>query len=107
MAARPGDLHATIGAGPAGGRRDAPDDGRHRVQVRIGVQNVAKELVVDTDQTADDVQDALGAALADPQGVLVLKDRRAGRVVIPAARVGYLEIAEDEQRSVGFGTQYT
>ncbi|MEU8306515.1 DUF3107 domain-containing protein [Actinomadura sp. NPDC048955] len=77
------------------------------MQVRIGVQNVAKELVVDTDQTADEVQNALGAALADPHGVLVLKDRRAGRVVVPGARVGYLEIAEDEQRSVGFGTQYT
>ncbi|WP_433467553.1 DUF3107 domain-containing protein [Spirillospora sp. CA-142024] len=77
------------------------------MQVRIGVQNVAKELVVDTDQSADEVQDALAAALADPQGVLALKDRRAGRVVIPAGRVGYLEISEDEQRSVGFGTQYT
>jgi hypothetical protein len=77
------------------------------VQVRIGVQNVPKELVVDTDQSADEVQAALAEALADPHGVLALKDRRAGRVVIPAGRVGYLEIAEDEQRSVGFGTQYT
>ncbi|TDD86994.1 DUF3107 domain-containing protein [Actinomadura darangshiensis] len=76
------------------------------MQVRIGVQNVAKELVVDTGQSADEVQNALAEALAEPDGVLVLKDRRAGRIVVPARRVGYLEIAEDEQRSVGFGTQY-
>jgi hypothetical protein len=76
------------------------------LQVRIGVQNVAKELVVETSQSADEVTEALSAALDEPNGVLVLKDRRAGRVVIPAARVGYLEIAEDEQRSVGFGSQY-
>ncbi|SNS81371.1 Protein of unknown function [Actinomadura meyerae] len=76
------------------------------MQVRIGVQNVAKELVVETSQSADEVTEALSAALDEPNGVLVLKDRRAGRVVIPAARVGYLEIAEDEQRSVGFGSQY-
>jgi hypothetical protein len=77
------------------------------VQVRIGVQNVPRELVVDTEQSADEVQDALSEALSEPAGVLVLKDRRAGRIVIPAGRVGYLEISEDEQRSVGFGTQYT
>lgn len=77
------------------------------MQVRIGVQNVPRELVVDTEQSADEVQDALSEALSEPAGVLVLKDRRAGRIVIPAGRVGYLEISEDEQRSVGFGTQYT
>ncbi|MGH3238913.1 MAG: DUF3107 domain-containing protein [Spirillospora sp.] len=78
------------------------------MQVRIGVQNVPKELVVDTEQSADQVQNALSDALAEqPHGVFVLQDRRAGRVVIPAERVGYLEIVEDEQRSVGFGTQYT
>ncbi|MFI0483814.1 DUF3107 domain-containing protein [Actinomadura sp. 9N215] len=77
------------------------------MQVRIGVQNVPKELVVDTRQSADEVQAALSDALAGPHGVFVLQDRRAGRVVVPAERVGYLEIVEDEQRSVGFGTQYT
>ncbi|MEO3826143.1 DUF3107 domain-containing protein [Actinomadura sp. B10D3] len=77
------------------------------MQVRIGVQNVPKELVVDTALSADEVQDALREALSASDGVLVLKDRRAGRIVVPAARVGYLEISEDEQRSVGFGTQYT
>ncbi|MFA1544913.1 DUF3107 domain-containing protein [Actinomadura chokoriensis] len=92
--------------GPAGGRRDAMDDGSSALQVRIGVQNVPKELVVDTAESADEVTDALSAALGDPNGVLVLKDRRSGRIVIPAARVGYLEISEDEQRNVGFGTQY-
>ena len=77
------------------------------MQVRIGVQFVPKELVVDTAQSADEVQQTLADALAAEHGVFVLKDRRAGRVVIPADRVGYLEISEDEQRSVGFGTQYT
>ncbi|TDD75345.1 DUF3107 domain-containing protein [Actinomadura rubrisoli] len=77
------------------------------MQVRIGVQFVPKELVVDTEQSADEVQHALAEALAAERGVFVLKDRRNGRVVIPADRVGYLEITEEEGRSVGFGTQYT
>ncbi|HLV74197.1 uncharacterized protein DUF3107 [Actinomadura hallensis] len=76
------------------------------MQVRIGVQNVPKELVVETDLSADEIQNALAEALSRPGGIFALQDRRAGRIVVPGERVGYLEISEDEQRSVGFGSQY-
>lgn len=74
------------------------------VQVRIGVQFVPKELVVETSLSADEVEQALTDALEAERGVFVLKDQRGGRVAIPADRVGYLEIAEEENRTVGFGT---
>ncbi|MDL4772078.1 MULTISPECIES: DUF3107 domain-containing protein [Thermomonosporaceae] len=73
------------------------------MQVRIGVQFVPKELVVETARSADEVERALADALADEHGVFVLKDQRGGRVVVPADRVGYLEITEEEGRTVGFG----
>ena len=89
---------------PGGGAGERRERG---VQVRIGVQFVPKELVVETAQSADEVQQALAEALAEDRGVLVLHDKRGGRVVIPADRVGYLEIAEEERQSVGFGaSQY-
>jgi hypothetical protein len=74
------------------------------VQVRVGVQLVPKELVVETKLSSDEVQQALSDALESPGGLFVLKDTRGGRIVIPAKHVGYLEIAEDENRQVGFGT---
>jgi Protein of unknown function (DUF3107) len=74
------------------------------VQVRVGVQFVPKELVVETSQSADEVEKALADALAAGGGVFVLKDQHGGRIVIPAGHVGYLEIAEEENRQVGFGT---
>ncbi|GAA2094939.1 DUF3107 domain-containing protein [Actinomadura alba] len=75
------------------------------MQVRIGVQLVPKELVVETSQSADEIERALSEALAADNGIFVLKDdRNGGRVVVPAAHVGYLEIAEDDSRRVGFGT---
>ncbi|WP_067812600.1 DUF3107 domain-containing protein [Actinomadura kijaniata] len=77
------------------------------MQVRIGVQFVPKELVVETRQSAEEVQRALADALAVDHGVFTLEDQRGGRVVIPAAHVGYLEISEEADRTVGFGTQYT
>lgn len=78
------------------------------MQVRIGVQYVPKELVVETAQSAEEVQRALADALAVENGVFTLRDQRNGRVVIPADKVGYLEITEEEGRRVGFGgSQYT
>ncbi|MCW2899897.1 MAG: hypothetical protein JWO67_2162 [Streptosporangiaceae bacterium] len=74
------------------------------MQVRIGVQLVARELTVETSRSADEIQQELVDALASENGMLVLKDDRGGRVVVPAAHVGYLEISDDEGRQVGFGT---
>jgi hypothetical protein len=74
------------------------------VQVRVGVQLVPKELVVETKLSADEVEQALDDALESAGGLFVLKDTGGGRVVIPAKHVGYLEIAEEESRQVGFGT---
>ena len=74
------------------------------MQVRIGVQLVPKELVVETSLSADEVEQALAAALAADNGIFSLRDERGGRIVIPASHVGYLEIAEEESRQVGFGT---
>lgn len=74
------------------------------MQVRVGVQLVPKELVVETKLSADEVEQALGTALESESGLFELKDSRGGRIVIPAKHVGYLEIAEEESRQVGFGT---
>jgi hypothetical protein len=74
------------------------------VQVRIGVQLVPKELVIETSLSADEVERTLAAALAAADGIFSIKDNRSGRVVIPARNVGYLEIEEEQSRQVGFGT---
>jgi hypothetical protein len=73
------------------------------VQVRIGVQSVPKELVVDTSLSADEVEQSLADALAEDAGVFSLRSRN-GRVVIPVAKLAYVEIGETEPPSVGFGS---
>jgi Protein of unknown function (DUF3107) len=74
------------------------------VQVRIGVQSVAKEISVDTSLSAEEIERSLTEALNRENGVFVLVDDQGGRVLVPAAHVGYLEITEDETRQVGFST---
>ncbi len=73
------------------------------MQVRIGVQSVPKELVVDTSMSPEEVEQAVADALAEDEGLFTLRSR-GGRVVVPAAKLAYVEIGEAEVPSVGFGT---
>lgn len=73
------------------------------MQVRIGVQSVPKEIVVDTSLSADEVEQAVSDALAEDGGVLTLTSR-GGRVVVPVDKLAYLEIGDAEPPSVGFGS---
>jgi hypothetical protein len=73
------------------------------VEVKIGVQFAARELVLESAQSAQDVEKAVAAALSTDNGVLTLEDDKGRRVVVAAAKLAYVEIAADTaQRRVGF-----
>lgn len=73
------------------------------MEVKIGVQSVAREIVIDTPVTAEEVERALTEALADEDGVLRLTDSNGGVILVPTEKLGYVEIGESENRRVGFG----
>lgn len=73
------------------------------MEVKIGVQYASRELVLDSAQSADEVAKAVSDALKADLGVLTLVDERGRRVLVPADKLAYVEIAESEQRRVGFG----
>jgi len=73
------------------------------VEITIGVQNVARELVLETELTSDAVVKQVIKAL-EMGGPLQLTDTRGRRVVVPAASLGYVEVGGDESRKVGFHT---
>ncbi|RJN32895.1 DUF3107 domain-containing protein [Nesterenkonia natronophila] len=72
------------------------------MEVRIGVQNVAREIVVETDATAEDVQKAVAEAIEKSTPLLSLTDRRDKTVVVPVNSIGYVEIGSDTKQTVGF-----
>jgi len=77
------------------------------VDVRIGIIQTVKELDIDLPEgtTHADVVAEVDKALAQPEGVLWLTDKRGRRVAVPAAKVAYIEIGGGgEDRRVGFGT---
>ena len=73
------------------------------MEVKIGVQFAARELILESAQSAQDVEKAVAAALSADSGVLTLEDDKGRRVVVPADKLAYVEIAADTaQRRVGF-----
>jgi hypothetical protein len=73
------------------------------VEVKIGVQYAARELVLESAQTPDEVTKAVEAALKADLGVLSLIDEKGRKVLVPADKIAYVEIADAEARRVGFG----
>lgn len=72
------------------------------MEITFGVQNVPRELVVETDATADAVTKQIRKAL-EAGTVIEITDSRGRQVLVPSANVGYVEIG-DETRRVGFHT---
>ena len=73
------------------------------MEVRIGVQNVARELSFETNDSVEDVTAAVDAALNDG-ALLRLSDDKGRRYIVPAAVLGYVHIGETEKGRVGFGS---
>lgn len=73
------------------------------MEVRIGVRGAPRELVVDSNQSADDIQKAVDAAIKGGAPTVTLTDEKGRRVIVAADKLAYVEIAEAEGRRVGFG----
>lgn len=71
------------------------------MEVKIGVQQAPRELVIDTDQDAEQlsalVTDALGSG-----GVLDLSDTKGRRTIVPVEKIAYVEIGTGVAGHVGF-----
>ncbi|MFF2041229.1 DUF3107 domain-containing protein [Kitasatospora sp. NPDC058170] len=74
------------------------------MEVKIGVQNAPREIVIESSQTADEVQNAVAKALEGTEKLFTLTDEHGRRVIVPAERLAYVEIGEQAVRKVGFGT---
>lgn len=74
------------------------------MEVKIGVADSPRELVVSSPLTPDEIEKLVGEALGNDKGTLTLMDEKGRRVVVPVARVAYVDIAPADVRRVGFVT---
>jgi hypothetical protein len=73
------------------------------VEVKIGIQSIPRELVMETHLSAKEVEESLAEALAEGK-LFSLPDDKGGRVLVPADKIGYVEFTGPEQRRIGFGS---
>ncbi len=71
------------------------------MEVKIGVQNASRELVLDSSESAEAVAEAVSTALSDG-GVLSLADTKGRRVLVPVDKLAYVEIGTSSSGAVGF-----
>ena len=77
------------------------------MDVRIGITQVARELLVELadDTDRDALKGAVSAALSGATDTLTLTDRRGREVLVPSAKIAYVEVGVgDGERRMGFGT---
>jgi hypothetical protein len=73
------------------------------VEIIIGIKHVPRELTVQSPQSAEDLRAAVEAALAQPDGVLSLTDEHDRTTMVPVSAIGFVQIAPEGLRRVGFG----
>ncbi len=71
------------------------------MEVKIGVQHAQRELVIETDTTADEVEAHLKEALSSDTAFRVV-DVKGRAVVVPAAKIAYVELGAASSGTVGF-----
>lgn len=71
------------------------------MEVKIGVKHSPRELVVETDESADSVEKLLADAVASG-GVLSLTDTKGRKTIVPADGIAYVEVGGGVAGQVGF-----
>ncbi|OMH35116.1 DUF3107 domain-containing protein [Tersicoccus sp. Bi-70] len=72
------------------------------MEIKIGIQNVGREIVFESDQTAEAVTAAVAESIAKGT-VLSLSDTKGRQIIVPSGVLAYVEVGTEEQRRVGFG----
>jgi len=73
------------------------------VEIRIGITDVNREVVIEVNDSSYETSQAYQAALSKPDGLLRLTDAKGRLLLIPAARIAYLDLGPAGHRPVGFG----
>jgi hypothetical protein len=72
------------------------------MEVKIGVQNVNRELVFDSEQSSEDIEAMVAKALTGEERVISLTDTKGRKVIVPTDKLAYVELGSPTIGQVGF-----
>jgi hypothetical protein len=73
------------------------------VEVKIGIRDIARDIVLESAQSPESVATAVEQAVSTGS-LLKLTDEKGRLIVVPGSLIGFVEIGAEESRRVGFGT---
>ncbi|GJF11696.1 ATP-binding protein [Mycolicibacterium cyprinidarum] len=73
------------------------------MEVKIGVTDSPRELILNSAQTPAEVEKLVTDALGGEGGVLSVTDEKGRRFLVQSAKIAYVEIGAADSRRVGFG----
>ena len=72
------------------------------MEIRIGLQNTARELSFESKQGAGEIEKSVETALSSGAKQLKLTDEKGRVFIVPVDALAYVEIGAEEARRVGF-----
>jgi hypothetical protein len=72
------------------------------VDIRIGMVNTGRELILQTSESVANIEKAIGEALTTDSGTLRLEDDKGHIFVVAARNLAFVEIGQEKSRKVGF-----
>ncbi|RMI35148.1 DUF3107 domain-containing protein [Nocardia stercoris] len=72
------------------------------MEVKIGIADSPRELVIASSQTPEEVEALVSDALQGAAGILALTDEKGRRFLVQTAKVAYIEIGTSTSGRVGF-----
>jgi Protein of unknown function (DUF3107) len=75
------------------------------MEVKLGVTYSPKELVVEVEQSADELAKLVEETMTGKSKVLWLSDAKGRRIGVPTDKLAYVEVGEEHpDRRVGFSS---
>ncbi|MDO8646538.1 MAG: DUF3107 domain-containing protein [Candidatus Planktophila sp.] len=71
-------------------------------EVRIAVTRVASDLVFESAMTTSEIKSAVTQSLTSG-APLTLSDTKGHEIIVPADKIGFVEVGDPSPRRVGFG----
>lgn len=72
------------------------------MEVKIGIKDTPRELVVSSADSPEEVDQQVSEALNTDDGLFRMTDDKGRKFLVPSDRIAYVEIAPSEARKVGF-----
>jgi hypothetical protein len=73
------------------------------MEIRIGIQHVNREVVLESNETLASVQKSIDSALSSGS-LLTLTDEKGRTVMVPGDKIAFIEVGAQASGRVGFAT---